>query len=479
MNITDYNKARKFLLRDDCKELLTLEEVTTHTLITALLSISKQIKEDFDSATKLRPFWEEYAPVQRGHKPRGEAFPWGEVGEKVVEGYLYSLVPNVFDDVRFIGLPYGHDIRFSTNNAFIHIDAKSTGPTDDQNEVVSSPNQVTGTGKINSKQRVYNDTENMIGPQVTRPFLPELPPFYIIDGNVLPTLTFYLKIVYSVRDLGNQPLEYLELICVPNGLALFDGPKLFQNVSGLLTPGKDEKTVKKVFADAGIVYHVLGEMIPENKLKLHHGGQTFALDIARYRDVWYQTSYLFDQKQTETSAAYLRFENFKRQDLQFQFKRNFSGKIKNIVGNTNRNQSPVAAIIREKGVNGDREMAYALYLAGFRVKDIHMTDLISGREDLSDVGFVVFVGGFSNSDVLGSAKGWAGAFLYNEKAKKALDSFYGREDTLSLGVCNGCQLMMELGLVYPEHPEKPRMLVNSSGKFESGFVNVNIHENNS
>ncbi len=254
---------------------------------------------------------------------------------------------------------------------------------------------------------------------------------------------------------------------------------MFSEKPAVVIQTKDEKTVKKVFADAGIVYHVLGEMIPENKLKLHHGGQTFALDIARYRDVWYQTSYLFDQKQTETSAAYLRFENFKRQDLQFQFKRNFSGKIKNIVGNTNRNQSPVAAIIREKGVNGDREMAYALYLAGFRVKDIHMTDLISGREDLSDVGFVVFVGGFSNSDVLGSAKGWAGAFLYNEKAKKALDSFYGREDTLSLGVCNGCQLMMELGLVYPEHPEKPRMLVNSSGKFESGFVNVNIHENNS
>jgi phosphoribosylformylglycinamidine synthase len=138
-----------------------------------------------------------------------------------------------------------------------------------------------------------------------------------------------------------------------------------------------------------------------------------------------------------------------------------------------------AAIIREKGVNGDREMAYSLYYAGFDVKDVHMTDLISGRETLEDINMIVFVGGFSNSDVLGSAKGWAGAFLYNEKAKKALDNFYKRSDTLSLGVCNGCQLMIELGLVNPDHRDKPKMLHNNSGKFESAFLNVEIPENHS
>ena len=138
-----------------------------------------------------------------------------------------------------------------------------------------------------------------------------------------------------------------------------------------------------------------------------------------------------------------------------------------------------AAIIREKGVNGDREMAYALYLAGFDVKDVHMTDLISGRETLEDISMIVFVGGFSNSDVLGSAKGWAGAFRYNEKARIALEKFYKRTDTLSLGVCNGCQLMAELGLIYPEHKEMPKLLVNKSHKFESGFLAVKVLENNS
>lgn len=138
-----------------------------------------------------------------------------------------------------------------------------------------------------------------------------------------------------------------------------------------------------------------------------------------------------------------------------------------------------AAIIREKGVNGDREMAYSLYLAGFDVKDVHMTDLIAGREDLSDVNMIAFVGGFSNSDVLGSAKGWAGSFLFNPKAKAALDNFYARPDTLSLGVCNGCQLMMELGLLYPEWKDHPKMHHNGSQKFESHFVGITIPENNS
>jgi len=246
MDKEEYNKARDFLLRDGCKELLQLEKDTTELLINKITEIASFIKEDFDKATELMPFWERYAPVQRGHKPRGEAFPWGEVGEKVIEGHLYSLMPNIFENVRFVGVPYGHDIRFMTNNAFVHIDAKSTGPTDNTEEVVSSPNQVTGNGKLDDDGKVYNEMAEMKGPQVTREFQPELAPFYIIDNQVIPTLTYYLKIVYSVKSLGEQPLEYLELISVPNGLALFDGPNLNKNVKGLLTPGKDEiKVVRK------------------------------------------------------------------------------------------------------------------------------------------------------------------------------------------------------------------------------------------
>ena len=189
-----------------------------------------------------------------------------------------------------------------------------------------------------------------------------------------------------------------------------------------------------------------------------------------------------DQKQSGKKCATDRFNNYKQQPLQFSFNPDFTGKMADLGLDPDRKERSgiTAAIIREKGTNGEREMAYALHLAGFDVKDVHMTDLTSGRETLDDVRFAVFCGGFSNSDVLGSAKGWAGGFRYNEKAKTALNNFFAREDTLSLGVCNGCQLLMELGLVFPEMGEKhPKMARNLSNKFESTFVSVEIQENES
>ena len=169
----------------------------------------------------------------------------------------------------------------------------------------------------------------------------------------------------------------------------------------------------------------------------------------------------------KTELAQKRFENYAKQPLKFEFPAFFNGTLPKI-----NNRKVKAAIIREKGVNGDREMAYSMYMAGMNVRDIHMTDLIEGRENLQDVNMIVFVGGFSNSDVLGSAKGWAAGFLFNPKAKKALDDFYARPDTLSLGVCNGCQLMVELG-IFNDKTNKipnPEMHWNESGKFESSLL---------
>lgn len=170
-----------------------------------------------------------------------------------------------------------------------------------------------------------------------------------------------------------------------------------------------------------------------------------------------------------------RYTNYKHQALHFQFPAHFDGKLPLIPSGAR----PKAAIIREKGSNSEREMANAMFLAGFDVKDVHMTDLISGRETLEDIQFIGAVGGFSNSDVLGSAKGWAGAFKYNEKANLALKNFFKREDTLSVGICNGCQLWMELDLINPEHEVHGKMRHNTSGKHESGFTSVKIQKNNS
>ncbi|MBU1008937.1 MAG: phosphoribosylformylglycinamidine synthase [Bacteroidetes bacterium] len=256
---------------------------------------------------------------------------------------------------------------------------------------------------------------------------------------------------------------------------------LFSEKPAILIQVTDLETVKVMLGKASVRYSVLGKPCKERMLTISHKKEIIKLDINTLRDVWYKSSYQLDRKQSGERKAMERFRHYKKQDLEFSFNKQFTGKLSQYdIAHNRRQPSGIrVAIIREKGVNGDREMAYSLYLAGFDVKDVHMTDLISGRDDLSDVNMIVFVGGFSNSDVLGSAKGWAGAFLYNEKAKSALDAFYARHDTLSLGVCNGCQLMVELNLIYPEHPEKPLMKVNDSHKFESAFLAVDIPGNNS
>ncbi len=242
------------------------------------------------------------------------------------------------------------------------------------------------------------------------------------------------------------------------------------------------KETKAMLDDHGIQYLEIGAPQRARKVSVKSANLDLNLDIDSYRDIWYKTSFLLDSKQTLQELAQTRFKNYKTQALAYSFPEGFSGKLTDMGLTATRTSTTglKAAIIREKGVNSDREMAYMLHLAGFDVKDVHMTDLISGRETLEDIQMIVFVGGFSNSDVLGSAKGWAGAFKYNERAKKALDAYYARPDTLSLGVCNGCQLMMELGLIFPELADHhPRMLHNESGKFECTFTAVTIAGNSS
>ena len=243
---------------------------------------------------------------------------------------------------------------------------------------------------------------------------------------------------------------------------------------------KDE--FKKYMEEAGIDYAKIGYPTPaERTIVVKKDNYEHTFDINALRDEWYKTSWLLDRKQSFNGCADERVNNYKNQPLEMKFNDNFSGTLKSYgISADRRTPSGIkAAIIREKGTNGEREMAYSLYLAGFDVKDVMMTDLITGRETLEDVNMIVFCGGFSNSDVLGSAKGWAGAFLFNPKAKEALDRFYAREDTLSLGICNGCQLMVELNLINPEHAQRAKMLHNNSHKFESTFLSLQIPENNS
>jgi phosphoribosylformylglycinamidine synthase len=251
---------------------------------------------------------------------------------------------------------------------------------------------------------------------------------------------------------------------------------LFAENSGIVFQADD--SVETILSENNIEFFNIGTANNSGKVNIKNNEDTFSFDVSEMRDVWYKTSFLLDQKQTANNLAKDRFDNYKKQPLQYTFPKNFTGKLPVIASGTKQSR-PKAAILREKGSNSEREMANAMYLAGFDVKDVHMTDLISGRETLEDIQFIGAVGGFSNSDVLGSAKGWAGAFLYNAKAKKALKNFFKREDTLSVGICNGAQLWMELDLINPKHKVHGKLIHNDSNKHESSFTSVKIQENNS
>ncbi len=300
---------------------------------------------------------------------------------------------------------------------------------------------------------------------------------YILAGHDVSSgglITTLFEMAFGTENLGMELLfDVFENDYIFN-TAFSEKPAVVIQVS-------DYNTIASKLIDNGVEFYILGDVVESETVKINYKEETFKFDIADYRDIWYHTSYLFNLDQIHGDLATERYMNVFEQPLRYKFGQVFTGKLSSYgIDAHRRTPSGVkAAIIREKGVNGDREMAYALYLAGFDVKDVHTTDLMSGKEDLSDVNMIVFVGGFSNSDVLGSAKGWAGALKYNSKAKAALYNFYKRKDTLSLGVCNGCQLMVELGLIYPELEVQPRMLHNDSRKFESEFVNVNVPANNS
>lgn len=291
--------------------------------------------------------------------------------------------------------------------------------------------------------------------------------------------------VAAGHDIGSGGLAttLLEMCFADNGLSAHLD----------LSPLGEPDSVKVLFAEnAGVVVqlkdasfaadleqfpvpcHLIGQVGTGSALIVKNNGERHEFDIPKLRDIWYETSWLLDQKQTAGGLADARYANYKTQPLQYNFPVAFSGKLPETPSS-----KPKAAILREKGSNSERELAHALFLAGFEVRDVHMTDLMNGKETLEDIQFLGAVGGFSNSDVLGSAKGWAGTFKYNEKARSTLERFFAREDVLSIGICNGCQLFMELGLIYPGHAPHPSMGFNDSHKHESGFTSVTVGKNNS
>jgi phosphoribosylformylglycinamidine synthase len=446
-----------------------------------------------------------FAPIQNGIEGLSLSANWmWPCKNKGEDARLYQAVEAVSEFAIDLGvnIPTGKDSLSMTQkykNDVVY--APGTVIISASGEVSNIRNQVTPNLKnVDATQLLYIDLSSApfaLGgsafAQIVNALGTETPD--ILDSD------YFVQVFNTIQDLlkenailaghdvstGGLITTLLEMCFPENGVGLklnidelgeSDIIKaLFNENPALVIQVKDAKSLQAKLVDKGIGAALLGDVVINSAfVEINHNNKSQTLDVAALRKIWYKTSYLLDVKQTKPDLALERYNNYTTHEITYTLPQAFKGKLSTygISADRTTKGKAKAAIIREKGVNGDREMAYSMWLAGFEVKDVHMTDLIAGRENLEDVNFIVFVGGFSNSDVLGSAKGWAGAFLYNDKAKKALENFFARPDTLSLGVCNGCQLMIELGLINPTHNEKPKMAHNASGKFESIFLNVTI-----
>ena len=198
----------------------------------------------------------------------------------------------------------------------------------------------------------------------------------------------------------NRDGAFAEYLCIPESNVVKLDPRISDDIVSVAFSEQPSVVIqikgnkaKDILEREGIEYQVIGKPIAKRAITLVKDSDHYELDINALRDIWFKGSYLLDCRQSGSTKARDRFKNYKKQDLRYDFGE-FTGKAKDLnIDMHRRTPSGIkAAIIREKGVNGDREMAYALYLAGFDVKDVHTTDLISGREDLSDVNMIVFAG---------------------------------------------------------------------------------------
>ncbi|MFC1633033.1 phosphoribosylformylglycinamidine synthase subunit PurQ, partial [Patescibacteria group bacterium] len=293
------------------------------------------------------------------------------------------------------------------------------------------------------------------------------------DGGLITTLT-------EMAISGNCGLD-IELPAIGPGTVM---QQLFSEGLGVVFEylPKYESYIHDILRKHNLFYFPLGRTTTDRKMIIRSSGET-VLDIPTWTLLkwWEATSDRLEQEQMNYDLAIEQANSHARENppyaLSFVPPMELSRKQLLSLGD----QKPKVAIIREEGSNGDREMASAFYTEGFESWDVSMQHLLDGKVTLEQFRGVVFVGGFSYADVLGSAKGWAAVIRFNPKLKEMFDRFYRRPDTFSLGVCNGCQLMALLGWVPgPElgiaEAEQPRFIQNKSERFESRWSTVRIED---
>jgi phosphoribosylformylglycinamidine synthase len=263
----------------------------------------------------------------------------------------------------------------------------------------------------------------------------------------------------------------------PAGLAA----SLFAEEAGAVVQVRaaDAEAVRGAFAAAGLAagVHDIGAPTEALQLAFNGGGQRLALDWVEARRAWSETSHRMRLLRDDPQSAREEFAaQLDAADPGLQVALGFDPQQDVAAPYVNRGARPRVAVLREQGVNSQVEMAAVLELAGFEPHDVHMTDLLSGRRQLADFRGLVACGGFSYGDVLGAGEGWAKSILFHDRTREEFARYFGRGDTFTLGVCNGCQMMAALKQLVPGTEHWPRFVRNRGEQFEGRFSLVEILE---
>lgn len=254
-----------------------------------------------------------------------------------------------------------------------------------------------------------------------------------------------------------------------------------EELGGLMqVPAEKAARVAEVMREAGLasVCHFVGEVVDDDALTISANGAELArLDRADLQKAWTEVSWQIARGRDNPACADSEFARIERkEDTGLFVKTTFDVNEDVAAPMILTGVRPKIAILREQGVNSQTEMAAAFTRAGFDAYDVHMTDLLTGRADLAEFTGLACCGGFSYGDVLGAGGGWAKTILHNDRMVEMFRTFFNREDTFGLGICNGCQMMSHLRDLIPGASHWPEFVRNTSEQFEARLVNVEVLE---
>lgn len=221
--------------------------------------------------------------------------------------------------------------------------------------------------------------------------------------------------------------------------------------------------------------HVIGRLLDDDKISIKQGRRlVYCRPRGELQVLWSETSYQMQRLRDNPACADQEFERIRQDDRGMRVRVVFDPELDVSATPVAKHGRPRVAILREQGVNGHVEMAAAFDKAGFTPVDVHMTDILSGRENLQEFSGLVACGGFSYGDVLGAGGGWAKSVLHNGQAREVFETFFHRDDVFGLGVCNGCQMFSQLRDLIPGAAHWPYFRRNQSEQFEARYSMVEV-----